>query len=86
MAVLTWPAHEPDLNIIENVRYLMEEVLYSDKSYDDWKELICALEQCAKKFNKESLLKVIDVKAPCQRDLIFLPLHVILWEFCRFVL
>ena len=23
-------------------------------------------------------------KALCQRDLIFFPLHVILWEFCRF--
>ena len=52
----------------------MKEVVYSDKQYNDGKELIRALERCARKFNKEtiinlcksisgrSLLKVIDVK------------------------
>ena len=51
----------------------MEEVVYSDKQYNDRKELIRPLERCTKKFNKETimnlyksipgcLLKVIDAK------------------------
>ena len=51
----------------------MEEVLCSDKQYDDRKELIRPLERCAKNFHKEiiinlrksipgRLLKVTDVK------------------------
>ena len=51
----------------------MEEVVYSNKQYNDRKELICPLERCAKKFSEETimnlhksipgrLLKVIDVK------------------------
>ena len=51
MAVFIWPEHKPDLNIIENVWQLMEEVEYSDKQYNDRKELIRALERCTKKFN-----------------------------------
>ena len=51
----------------------MDKVVYSNKQYNDWKKLIHALERCAKKFNKETImnlhksipghfLKVIDVK------------------------
>ena len=73
MAALTWPKCKPDLNLVENVWHLMEDVVYRDKQYNDRKELIRALEKCAKKFNKETimhlhksipwrLLKVTDIK------------------------
>ena len=73
MPVLTWIAHKPNLNVIENVWQLMEEVVYRDKQHIDRKELIGALERCAKKFRKETimnlhksipgvLLKIINVK------------------------
>ena len=74
IAVLNWPARSPDLNIIKDVWHLMEVIMYGDMQYNNCKELIRALEKCAKKFNKDTamnlyksiipglLLKVIDVK------------------------
>ena len=72
ITVLTSPTCNPNLNIIENVWHLMEEVVYSNKQYNDQKELIHALERCAKfivenimntcKSIPGCLLEVIDVK------------------------
>ena len=36
----------------------MKEVVYSHKQYNDRKELIRALERCAKKFNKETIISL----------------------------
>ena len=73
MAILTRPAPISGLNNIENVWNLMEKVVYRNKQCNGWKKLISALERCAKKFNKDTimnlhksipgrLLKVIDVE------------------------
>ena len=64
----------------------MEEVVYSYKQYNAWKDPIRALEGCAKNFNKGMnqyksftghLLKVINVKgAQIQLFVIFYLLHL----------
>ena len=49
IAVLDWHTRSPDLNIIENMWHLMEEVVYSNKQYNEPKWTI----MCSGKMWKE---------------------------------
>ena len=70
MAVLNWSARKHDLNIIDNAWHLMVEVVCSDKQLNNRKQLIRALEKCAKKFNMETIMNFFKSTPGCLPNVI----------------